>query len=110
MTELQDINCAFSYVSSVIFLIGIIVYIYFLVIDSQEEGTRSNSDQVWVWGMFVLLIVGFLISSFCIYQPTEYEKLREKWRPRDPFNFIGKSMHSTMANLKRRTPIIKVSN
>ena len=92
MTELKDINCAFSYISSVIFIIGIIAYIYLLVKDSWEEGERSNSDTVWVWGMFVLMIVGFFISSFCIYGITKNEAYREKWAIKDPLNFIGKSL------------------
>jgi predicted membrane channel-forming protein YqfA (hemolysin III family) len=106
MTELTDINCAFSYISSIIFLIGIIVYIYVLVIDSCEEGTRSNSDTVWVWGMFILLIVGFLVSSYCIYGTTKMESYREKWAAKDPFNFIGKSLRPNMP--KRSPPLIRI--
>lgn len=113
MTEIKDINCAFSYISSAIFLIGIIIYIYLLVVDSREEGERSNSDTVWIWGMFVLLITGFLISSYCIYGVTKEEALREKWKVRNfstsvrnPFNFLGKKMRPNITS-KMTPPIVR---
>jgi quinol-cytochrome oxidoreductase complex cytochrome b subunit len=107
MTEFQDINCAFSYISSFIFLLGIIVYIYLLVVDSREESTstRSNSDTVWIYGMFVLLIIGFLISSYCIYGTSKAEDLAQKWAPRNPFNFIGRPR---TPNPNTRTPLVKL--
>jgi hypothetical protein len=113
MSELHDINCVFSYVSSVVFIIGILAYIYFLFQDYRDPGERSNSDTVWIWGMFILLWSGLLVSSYCIYQPTKQELIMKKWAPKDPFNFIGKSLQKPIMSVKnrfRRPPIIRVRN
>jgi hypothetical protein len=57
-------NYIFNYVMMFIFALGIIMYIYELVIDSQDPDYRPFHETIWVWVMFILLIIGFILSSF----------------------------------------------
>ncbi len=55
-----------------IFLFGIIFYTYELVIDHQEfldsdrvsDQERPFYETVWIYGLYVLLIIGFILSSY----------------------------------------------
>ena len=63
---LGSFNCTFKYISSCVFIIGIMVYIFEMIRDSYDhEGDRPMYETVWIWGMLVLLIFGFFASSFC---------------------------------------------
>lgn len=66
----QD-NCIFSYSISTIFCMGIIAYIYMLIIDAQEEeDDRNKSETVVIWCQFILLILGLILSSYCVLTET----------------------------------------
>ena len=59
-------NYIFTYGTMLIFLFGIIMYIYEIVIDSQDPDSinREFSETIWIWALFILLIVGFILSSY----------------------------------------------
>ena len=56
----------FNYSLMFVFLFGIVLYVYTLVIDSQTDDSdkRPVYETVWIWAMFIILILGFLLSSF----------------------------------------------
>ena len=58
----------FNYSSSIVLLISIILYLYYLILDykDQEQTERPKSKTIWVYGFFILLILGFFISSYPI--------------------------------------------
>ena len=58
-------NCFLSYSTSFVFIIGIILYIYNLAIDSQDLEERPFIETLWIYVMFCLLLLGFFLSSFC---------------------------------------------
>lgn len=73
----------FSYLSSFFFIIGLIVYVYYLILEYKEsledqkdrdvqkvrEDTESNmSKNMWRWTFLVMLLSGFFISSYCLYK------------------------------------------
>ena len=72
-------DCIISYLTSVVFILGIPGYLYILIVDYKEEpnnlfihdpedeNLRSNTKIVWIWGMFVLLFCGFFLGSYCFY-------------------------------------------
>lgn len=58
-------NCFLSYSASFVFIIGIILYIYNLAIDSQDLEERPFVETLWIYVMFCLLLLGFFLSTFC---------------------------------------------
>ena len=59
-------NCTFKYISSCVFIIGIMIYTFEMIRDSYDhEGDRPMYETVWIWGMLALLVFGFFASSFC---------------------------------------------
>ena len=77
-------KCLFSYISNAVFLVGITVYLYYFLEDykdrvklptSYETSGPSEgpiiSDYIrpryitnWIYGFFIMLLVGFFISSY----------------------------------------------
>ncbi len=68
----------FSNISSVIFIVAIIVYIYHMLIDYREsvrngtfddiENNNMISKRMWKWTFLVMLFSGFFISSYCLFR------------------------------------------
>ena len=72
-------KCLFSYISNAIFLIGITFYLYFFLVDLKERvkintnDSNNNTEEpymrpryktMWIYGFFILLLIGFFISSY----------------------------------------------
>jgi hypothetical protein len=63
----HPLKYTFNYASSFIFLIGIIIYMYLIIIDHlYPVDKHSVEDLVWIYSMFVILILGFIVSSYHI--------------------------------------------
>ncbi len=62
-------SCFYHYGLNIVFFIGIILYTIQLYIDirdnkdNKDNRSRSNSEEIWIWGLYILLIIGFIISS-----------------------------------------------
>jgi hypothetical protein len=61
-----DTATIFNYLINFVFIIGIILYIYQLVVYHRliDDDDVPYNEQVWIWGLFVLLIFGFIASSY----------------------------------------------
>lgn len=52
----------FSYTSSGVFIIAIVIYLYYLILEYKDpEPNRSISKQIWIWTFFVMLFLGFFL-------------------------------------------------
>lgn len=81
----------FSNISSVIFLVAIVIYLYYMLMDyrenersndtsetkgfistqaaiSNEERDNIISKRMWKWTFLVMLFSGFFVSSYCIFR------------------------------------------
>lgn len=75
----------FSNISSVIFLVAIVIYLYYMLVDykenndidrmltatsaaSNEERDNIISKRMWKWTFLVMLFSGFFVSSYCIFR------------------------------------------
>jgi nitrate reductase gamma subunit len=72
----------FGYATGFIFLLGIMIYLYLLVIDYLENPTQhSVEESVWIYLFLCILIIGFILSYYsitcCIKKSIENEKKHE---------------------------------
>jgi len=60
-------KCIFNWISTFVILFGLLLYIYNIVIDSQEPdiNNRPIVDTIWIWTFFILLIIAFFLNTFC---------------------------------------------
>ena len=68
-----------GYAAAFVFLIGIMIYIYMLVVNYLEtqktgENPHSVEEMAWIWGFLVILILGFIISYYTISQSIQIEE------------------------------------
>lgn len=61
-------ECVFGYISGVIILISITIYLYYIILDYKDEHYRIRSvdKNIWIGGLFLLLIMSFFIMTFCL--------------------------------------------
>ena len=65
--EIQDsIQYTLGYMSGFIFLIAIIIYIYFIIVDNLEQDNHTLEETSWIYGFLVLLLLGFISSFYAI--------------------------------------------
>jgi len=73
-------KCFFSYLTNAIFLIGITVFIYYLILDYRDQVKPPNpliNDEtnkpieprpkyktIWIFSFLIMLLSGFFISSY----------------------------------------------
>lgn len=57
----------FSYATGFIFLLGIIIYLYLLIIDKLENNSQHTIEEnIWIYSFLFILILGFIISYYLI--------------------------------------------
>ena len=58
----------FGTCSSIIFLVALTIYLYYLIVDYSDPDLikRDLSKKIWIYGMFLLMILGFFLSSYCV--------------------------------------------
>ena len=62
-----------GYTAAFIFLIGIMLYIYMLIVDNLENAEHSIEESAWIYGFLVILVLGFIISYYAISKSTQNE-------------------------------------
>lgn len=110
-------NCIFNNISAFVFFIGILIYTYFLYLDLDskvEEGIRTKSETIWIWGLYILLFMGFFISIYCTNNniKDDFEKFKNNFGnfsnkfdneviKNDKRHFIGKIYRDNYKNIKK---------
>jgi len=65
MLEQQQI---LGYIACVIFLVGLSLNIYMLVMDNQDSWTHTVEETGWIYGFLIILIIGFVSSLYVVYR------------------------------------------
>lgn len=66
MLDVRTSPSVYTYrISSVFFIIGILLYIYNLIMEYKDPQPRSPARTVWIWGFLVLLLIGYLACNIC---------------------------------------------
>lgn len=68
---MNNLECFFSYTSSIVFIIGIVFYTYYLIIDYKDSNgyrePRPTYKMVWMWIFYIMLFCGFFLTNYCMY-------------------------------------------
>jgi Na+/melibiose symporter-like transporter len=76
----------FGYATGFIFLVGIMIYLYMLIMDHLEAPNQHSTEEtVWIYLFLCIMIIGFLLSYYSITcsikdlkNSGSYKKLAEK--------------------------------
>ncbi len=64
---LHPMRYTFGYATGFIFSLGIIIYIYILVMDHLESPNQhSLEEKIWIYSFLIILIIGFILSYYFI--------------------------------------------
>lgn len=69
MSNLRPFNplkYTFGYANGFIFLIGLMIYIYLLIVDYLDNEKHSTEEKVWIYLFLCILIIGFIVSYYSI--------------------------------------------
>lgn len=63
----HPLRYTFGYATAFVFLLGIIIYIYYLVTDHIENPNQHSKEEItWIYSFLAILILGFAISYYSI--------------------------------------------
>jgi hypothetical protein len=76
----------FGYATGFIFLVGIMIYLYILIMDHLENPNQHSTEEtVWIYLFLCIMIIGFILSYYSITcsiknvkDMPEYKKQLEK--------------------------------
>lgn len=68
LTEIiHPLKYTFGYATGFIFILGIMIYIYLLIVDHKEDSNKHSLEEtVWIYLFLAILIMGFIISYYTI--------------------------------------------
>jgi undecaprenyl pyrophosphate phosphatase UppP len=97
--EISDIahplKYTFGYATGFIFLLGIVIYLYLLIMDHLENNNQHSLEEtVWIYLFLVILIIGFFISYYtitCSIYCLKNSNLYKENINRRGFSFGGKN-------------------
>lgn len=62
-----SLNYILGYSATIVFLVAIIIYLYMIITEKIEnKETHTIEENVWIYGLFAVLIIGFIISYYTI--------------------------------------------
>lgn len=62
----HPLRYTFGYIAGFIFIIGIMIYIYLLIIDTKDNSIHTIEEKIWIILFLILLILGFFLSYYSI--------------------------------------------
>lgn len=63
----HPLKYTFGYATGFIFLLGIMIYLYLLVVDNLENPTQHSTEEtIWIYLFLCVLIIGFILSYYSI--------------------------------------------
>jgi uncharacterized BrkB/YihY/UPF0761 family membrane protein len=98
--QLQEIihplKYTFGYATGFIFLLGIMIYLYLLIMDHLEENPSQHSieETIWIYMFLVVLIIGFILSYYSITCSIYCANTQ----PKKSFGFGGSKMNMNISS------------
>jgi len=85
MSDLSNIphplKYTFGYITGFIFLLGIMIYLYLLIVDYLEDPNQhSIEEKVWIYLFLCILVIGFILSYYSIICSIETIKKNPEWK------------------------------
>jgi hypothetical protein len=62
----RNLKYILGYISGIVFIVAIIIYLYLLIIDKLENCEHTTEETSWIYGFLVVLIIGLVISYYII--------------------------------------------
>ncbi len=90
----QRLKYILGYVAGSVFIVSIIIYIYMLIVDNLEHEKHTTEEISWIYGFFIVLVVGFVVSYYTISKSNllenkEIDYAIENGKRKN--SFVGKS-------------------
>lgn len=63
----HPLKYTFGYIIGSVFLLGILIYVYLLIIDRNSDTTHSVEETVWIYIFLTVMIIGLSLSYYSIY-------------------------------------------
>ena len=87
----------FGYATGFIFLLGIMIYLYMLIIDHLENPNQhSTEEMIWIYSFLCIMILGFILSYYSITCSIKKVKDSESYisfAKKAGFSFGGSKMN-----------------
>ena len=79
---IHPLKYTFGYATGFIFILGIVIYLYLLIIDHLEDPNQHTTEEtVWIYLFLVIMIIGFGLSYYsitcsiyCVKESNDYKK------------------------------------
>ena len=66
MVQVNNMRHILEYLSGLVFIIALAIYIWFIIIDNIEHDTHSTEEIAWIYGFLVVLAIGFILTMYII--------------------------------------------
>lgn len=84
---IHPLKYTFGYITGFIFLLGIAIYLYMLLLNYQNKKEFTHEEKIWVYSFLGIMIIGFILSYYSIMcsikkvtNSTEYKKIGSKFK------------------------------
>jgi hypothetical protein len=107
----------FGYATGFIFLVGIMIYLYILIMDHLENPNQHSIEEtVWIYLFLCIMIIGFILSYYTITcsikelkDRNDYKVVEENLKKKTGFAFGGSKMNIPSRPSAGQTKIIHSS-
>jgi hypothetical protein len=63
----HPLKYTFGYATGFIFLVGIMIYLYMLIMDHLENPNQHSTEEtIWIYLFLCIMIIGFILSYYTI--------------------------------------------
>lgn len=64
----KNVKYILGYVAGIIFFFGLVVYLYMIIVDYLESEKHTDEEKAWIYGLLIILIIGFMSSFYLIFK------------------------------------------
>lgn len=88
----HPLKYTFGYATGFIFLLGIMTYIYLLIMDHLENPNQHSTEEtIWIYLFLCILVIGFMLSYYSITCSISNVEKSESYKKN--FSFGGSKMN-----------------
>jgi len=88
----HPLKYTFGYATGFIFLLGIMIYLYLLIMDHLENPNQHSIEEtIWIYLFLCILIIGFVLSYYSI--TCSIKSVKESTPYKGRFSFGGSKMN-----------------